>query len=109
MNKSEKAEAAFLEVLRQRQIEGHAGTYALDLLQEAQEIPTEPTRIHKLGGVLLQLVGREARPYRPGYSLQLYPTLARLEQQGIVESEWESEPSTPRGHIRRLYRLVDNA
>jgi hypothetical protein len=109
MNKGEKAEEAFLEVFRQRHAEGHTGTYAFDLLLEAQEIPTEPTRLHKVGNALLQLAGREARPYRPHYSGQLYPTLARLERQGVVESEWEAEPSTPSGHKRRLYRLADSA
>lgn len=38
----------------------------------------------------------------------IYPILARLEQIGWVESEWEAGDSASRGPRRRFYRLSPN-
>lgn len=35
----------------------------------------------------------------------VFPILARLEQMGWVDSEWESSEQNPRGSRRRFYRL----
>lgn len=38
----------------------------------------------------------------------VFPILARLEQLGLVVSEWESSDPTTRGPRRRFYRLSPN-
>ena len=105
MSKADQAQEAFLEVFKQRQEEGIDELYALDLIDGALDIPTEPTIPHRLGNAMLRLVGKETRPYRPNYSGQLYSTLTRLERLGIVESRQE-EATLPSRRHRRVYRLL---
>ena len=59
--------------------------------------------------VLASLVGERDR-WRHGYDISketglasgtLYPLLRRLEEQGLLESEWNTEGSRPRRYYRR--------
>lgn len=110
MNKKEKAEVAFLEVLRRQQEQDASGIYSFDLARQAAEIPVEPTPLHRLGNFLLRSTGREERPYTTGYAFHLYPTLARLEQSGLIESDWEQGPLRfGQEYHRRKYRLAEQA
>jgi hypothetical protein len=107
MNKGEKAEQAFLEVFRRKYNQGNPSLFAFDLIGEAMEVSVEPSRLHRLGNAILHVAGRQKRPYRPNYSGQLYPALARLEKNGDITSQWEEEPSSTSGLRRRLYRLAE--
>ncbi len=103
MNRKEQAEAAFLEVFRQHAQSDQPGVYAFDVIREAQDVAMPLTRGQKASRALLGLLGRN---YSPGYSVRLYPTLARLERKGLVVSDWEYPPVEGERHPRRLYQLA---
>lgn len=106
MNKKERIENTFIEVLRQNNEKGGAGMYASDIKQAAEEIPVRAPLLYRLGDTALHLVGIKRVPYRPNYSTwRLYTTLTRLESSGKVESEW-FPPNAENSQRRRLYHLT---
>lgn len=104
MSKRRSAELAFMMVLEDVQGTSEEGLGALDVLDASRELPVAPSFFHELGNHALRMLGKPQRTYQPSYRAQLYPTLARLEEQGLVESKLSSD--LPGGRTR-AYRLAE--
>lgn len=76
-----------LDSLRQ---ELRRGTLVLSVLSQTQD--------PKYGYALVQSLLEKATPVDPN---TLYPLLRRLESQGLLKSEWETDGPKPRKYYRR--------
>jgi len=106
----EAAEEVLVQVLEAHAEQGDHGVYMLDMIEEAKEIQVEPSRAHKIGNAILDLYGFKPRPYKPLDVGRIYPLLAKLEVNGVVESEWDEGKTNSDGKLirRRLYRLASS-
>lgn len=100
-----KTEFALLCAVKDLREEGVDVANELDILERANTIPVEPPKLRNIGNKVLELFGRETRPYTMNHWTRYKVALAHLELTGRLHSDNEATPRKQGGPTRRDYWL----